>query len=193
LRAESGSSRTVDYFVQYVIMLFQSDRIGNDLTDLTQNTIQNTNYLNRVLSYDSSAKSSFMDFASQYPGMMSQGTVQGGGLGGSEIEQESKLLWSLQERPLEKLQLFPRPFVTVPYLGKGSCDPMIESQLFFGEMIQNKKSVSPILENDFSKMDPGKNYPIEETALNGWVRGGIASRESEEQHFSAKSRSSWKD
>jgi len=178
-------------------MFLQSDRIGNDLTDQTQNNIQNTNYLNRVLQPFQS--SNHVDFATQYPGLMTQANARGGlGLGESEIHQESLLFWNQQERPLEKVQLFPRPFLTIPYLGKGSCDPVIESKLMMGEMVRGKKSVSTVMEDNFSDLDqyPLEKKPspsIEELAMDGWVRGGLASRESGEKYFSTKSRPSWGD
>ena len=36
--------------------------------------------------------------------------------------------------------------MTVPYLGRGSCDPTIESQLLQGETVRGKKSVSTVME-----------------------------------------------
>jgi hypothetical protein len=99
------------------------------------------------------------------------------------------LLNSENERPLEKLQLMQRPFVTVPYLGRGSCDPSLESQLLQGEIVSEKKSASTLSEKSLSgytiypsddnmvqRVQNPKNT-IEEAALNGWVRGGAASRE----------------
>jgi len=130
-------------------MFLQSDRIGNDLTDQTQSNIQNTNYLNRVLQPFPNTRN--VEFATQFPGMMTQSNARGGlGLGESEIQQESILFWNEQERPLERIQLFPRPFLTIPYLGKGSCDPVVESKLMMGEMVRGKKSVSTVMEDNFS-------------------------------------------
>jgi hypothetical protein len=97
-----------------------------------------------------------------------------------------------QERPLEKLMLTPRPFVTVPYLGRGSCDPVLESQLQQGELVSDKKSVSTVMEKSFSgyTMYPtdsvmeervkNPEFVVQEAALDGWVRGGQATR-----HFNA--------
>jgi hypothetical protein len=111
------------------------------------------------------------------------------GIAGSVIDVNSMLtLKTEQERPLEKLMLHPRPFVTVPYLGRGSCDPTLESQLQQGELISDRKSVSTIMEQSFSNyvMYPTdiqmeervKNpaFTVEEAALSGWVRGGQSTR-----------------
>jgi hypothetical protein len=93
-----------------------------------------------------------------------------------------------QQRPLDKLQLTPRPFLTIPYLGKGSCDPVLESQLLQGELVSDKKSVSTIMEQSFgqyvmyptdSQMEERVNnpaYTVQEAALDGWVRGGANTR-----------------
>jgi hypothetical protein len=177
----------------------QSGRLGDDATDKSQRSLQNTRYLTSVLSNYSSDKSSasFVDFATQYPGMMFSGTNGGVGLGGSSVENESNLLWKRDPpRPLEKLQLHARPFLTIPYLGRGSCDPTLESQLLQGETVRGKKSVSTIMEQNLYPLD---KYPmdadrkskagntVEEIALDGWSRGGKASRDLQEKYFSNKS------
>jgi hypothetical protein len=94
-----------------------------------------------------------------------------------------------QERSLEKLSLSQRPFLTIPYLGKGSCDPLLESQILQGESSQDKKSVSTImtksfmdytqypLDNEMTTRVSDAKRTIEEAALDGWVRGGVQTRE----------------
>lgn len=174
----------------------QQGRIGNDMTDQTQNNLQNTQYLNRVLShyFSDNASNSHIQFATQCPGVMVSGTNGGLGLGNTSVEDESALLWKTkQERSLEKVQLFTRPFLTVPYLGRGSCDPTVESQLLMGEPVRGKKSVSTVMEDSFNPLEDfplekGKQLTVEESALNGWVRGGTTSRESGDKYFSQNSR-----
>ena len=176
----------------------QSARFGNDSADQSQRTLQNTKYLTSVLSHYSSDKSSgeSIHFATQYPGIMVSGTNGGLGLGGMSVDHESNLLWKTDpQRPHEKLQLQTRPFLTVPYLGRGSCDPTLESQLRLGETVRGKKSVSTVMEQNFYPLD---QYPmesskkanvgtVEEYALDGWKRGGKSSRDLQEKHFSEKS------
>jgi hypothetical protein len=180
----------------------QSDRLGNDSVDNTQRTLQNTQYLNSVLSHYSSDRSStgYVDFATQIPGMMVSGMNGGNGLGGNSVEEESKLFWKTQnERSLEKLQLYERPFLTIPYMGRGSVDPSLESQLMQGENVRGKKSVSTVMEQNFNPLD---KYPldsekkasfgntIEELALDGWTRGGKSARDVQENSFSKMSKPS---
>lgn len=178
----------------------QSGRLGNDEADKTQSTIQSTRYLNSVLSHYSDDKSStaYVNFATQYPGMMVSGTNEGQGLGGLSVDHESNLLWkTTPDRPHEKLQLHTRPFLTIPYLGKGSVDPTLESQLMQGETVRGKKSVSTVMEQNFNPID---QYPldaqkkakaghtVEEFALDGWSRGGRSARDMQEKYFSQKSK-----
>lgn len=162
-------------------------RIGLDATDLTQRNMHNTRFSNYMLSefFSDKTTDSQVKFATQQPTMMVSGT----GIAGSVIDVNSMLtLKTEQERPLEKLMLHPRPFLTVPYLGRGSCDPTLESQLQQGEIVSDKKSVSTIMEQSFSNyvmyptdtnMEERVNnpaYTVEEAALSGWVRGGQSSR-----------------
>lgn len=176
-----------------------SGRLGNDPVDKTQKTIQNTRYLNSVLSHYGGEKSdAYINFATKYPGMMASGNVSGLGLGASAVDAETNLLWkSDPQRPYEKLQLHERPFLTIPYLGRGSVDPNLESQLMQGETVRGKKSVSTVMEQNFSPLD---TYPldsekrakagntIEELALDGWSRGGKSARNMQEKYFSDKSK-----
>jgi hypothetical protein len=177
-------------------------RIGLDATDLTQRNMHNTRISNYMLSeyFSDKTTNSQVKFATQQPTMMVSGT----GIASSVIDVNSMLtLKTEQERPLEKLMLHPRPFLTVPYLGRGSCDPLLESQLQQGELISDKKSVSTIMEKSFTpyslyptddKMKDFVNNPantVEEAALSGWVRGGMTTREmSVDSHFKGNNRPS---
>lgn len=179
----------------------RSDRLGNDSMDMTQKTIQNSKYLNSVFSqYEVDNNHGSKDFASSIPGMNFSGTSCGSGLCGSTVDHESDLFWkTTQERPLERLQLHERPFLTIPYLGRGSVDTNIESQLIQGETVRGKKSATTVMENNFYDlnkypMDPEKKERmnqknnIEELALDGWTRGGKSARDMQENYFSQKSK-----
>lgn len=166
-------------------------RIGADVTDNTQQNMGNTRYANYMLSnYHSSVISgSHIQFATQQPNIMFGDIVHGKGIHGSVVDVESSIhLKKENERPLEKLQLFQRPFITVPYLGRGSCNPDLESQLLQGEMSSDKKSVSTMSEKSLSgyviyngnSNSNDKSSKVEEDALNGWIRGGLGSRTASE-------------
>jgi len=165
--------------------------LGYDSVDETQRNVSNTRFATWTLSnyFSQNASNEHVQFATEIPTVMFTGTAHGVGLNGSLVDIDSKLLLNSEnERPLEKLSLVERPFLTVPYLGRGSCDPALESQLQQGELVSDKKSVSTIMEKSFAnyslypldsnmqqRVDNAANS-VEELAMNGWVRGGTLTR-----------------
>ena len=118
------------------------------------------------------------------------GVSHGIGLTGSAVDHESKLrIKDVTVTPAEKVQLFPRSFATVPFLGRGSVDPQVESQLMQGEFVTDKKSSAtimdksftqyslPILTNDMEDHVRDASENVEEAAMEGWVRGGANTRQ----------------
>ena len=171
-----------------------TSRIRNDNTDKSQQTIMNTKFNNYMLStyFSENHSDSHVKFATEQPSMMFTG-INGGASGGINpftVDVDSTLNIKKENgRALEKLSLQQRPFLTVPYLGRGSCDTVLESQLKQGDIIANKKSVSTITEKSFTNnhmyplIDSIKDtitnpkYLVQEAALDGWIRGGSATRE----------------
>jgi hypothetical protein len=154
--------------------------------------LYNTRFSSYTVSnfYPDPAANGQVQFATQQPDV-SWFSVQGGSaVGGAVIDVDSNLIIkNTQGRSLEKLSLQQRPFLTVPYLGRGSCDPLIEAQMLQGDNIHEKKSVGTVMSKSFSEytMFPSDNkmatdatnpkYKIEEAAMDGWIRGGILTRE----------------
>lgn len=176
---------------------YNLDRIEDDSTCETQRTMENTRYSNHMLSnYFSDVPSdAYVKFATSQPAIVPGGTYGGSGVG-ANVETDSYLLLKTeQERSLGRLNLLQRPYLTVPYLGRGSCDPTIESQLRFGESVSDKKSTSTIMSQSFmgyslyptsDKMEQhvsDPKYTVEEAALDGWVRGGAPTREMAEDPY----------
>lgn len=167
------------------------NRIGSDSIDNTQNNIRNTKFANYMLTsyFSETLTDDTINFVSNQPTVNLYGLVGGNGLNGHIIDTDSTLIiGTTQERSLERLNLMPRPFLTIPYLGKGNCDPTVESKLQQGENIYEKKSVSTIMDKSFmpymtlypTQSQENTNTPshkIEESALKGWVRGGASTRE----------------
>ena len=186
--------------------LFNLGRIGADQVDNTQREILNTRYNNYSIAnyFEDPASTAHVDFATSYPNLMFSSVNGGSGVGGAAVDAESMLFHSHNEhtRALERLQLITRPFATVPYLGRGSCDPAVESQLMQGESAHDKKSVSTIMTKSFMdySMYPtdetmmkqnDEKHTIQEVALDGWVRGGMITRQmTNDQHYSQQSRPS---
>jgi hypothetical protein len=167
-------------------------RIGNDACTQDQNTIQNiqaSNYLLQNYFINDCTMKQPIALATTQPGIMYNGG-SGSGAGGCNIDSSSDLLiGSVQTHPKCRISLFQRPFSTVPYLGRGSVDPILESQIMQGELLTNKRSVNKLSEKSDIKYqitplipsvkDRVTNpvYSVEGAASEGWVRGGIPSRE----------------
>ena len=109
---------------------------------------------------------------------------------GSNIDTSSKLLiGSINTHPKCRISLFQRPFGTVPYLGRGSCCPILEAQIQQGDYINNRKSVNSLMETSYmpystipmipsvqKDIDNPRNY-IEELADPTFIRGGLDTRD----------------
>ena len=113
------------------------------------------------------------------------------GAGGCNVQDSSKLLiGTIQTHPKSRIDLFHRPFATVPFLGRGSVDPILESQIQQGEgRVTNKKTITQLTEKSYLKYNTTPLIPelkktiqnpnnlVEGVAAEGWIRGGVPSRE----------------
>ena len=167
-------------------------RIGDDVCYQDQETIQNIQACNYTLQNyfaDDCTMRKPIDLATTQPGIMYNGPSSVGS-GGCVVDASSKLLLGgLVTHPRCKIDLFQRPFATVPYLGRGSVDPILESQIQQGELLTNKRSVTRLPEKSYLKYtstpllsdikDRVTNpaYCVEGVASEGWIRGGVPSRE----------------
>jgi hypothetical protein len=164
-------------------------RIGNDNCDLTQRNIQDIKSGNYMLTNFSPScpMSKAVEFATNQPSVFYTGSHQVG-IGGCNIDYNSKLTISDLTRPRCRISLLERPYATVPFLGKGSGNPILESQIQQGDMVTNRKSVNTTSEMSYMAHS---NYPlipslqstisnpanlVEGVAAEGWIRGGLPSR-----------------
>ena len=167
-------------------------RIGSDSCSQDINTIENAqacSYLLQNYFTSDCNMSKAKQLATTQPGIIYSGSM-GSDMCGSNIDDSSKLLiGSIQTAPKARIDLFQRPFATVPFLGRGAVDPILESQIQQGEAITNKRSVTQLTEKSHLKyrttpMIPqvkeniqNPNNLIESSASEGWIRGGVPSRE----------------
>ena len=165
-------------------------RIGLDDCNKSQTDIQNVascNYTTQNYFASDCSMKNPINLATSQPGIMYNGGYNSGS-GGCNIDDSSKLqIGSIQTHPRCHIDLFQRPFSTVPYLGRGSVNPIMESQIQQGEQIVNKKSTSNLSEKSYIKyhqtpllpavQEKIKNSSIESDASQGWIRGGVPSRE----------------
>jgi hypothetical protein len=167
-------------------------RLGDDKCCVDQETIQSIHSCNYMLqnyfANDCSMKSP-ISLATSQPGVNYRGGFNVGA-GGCNIQDNSKLLiGSIQTHPKCRIDLFQRPFATVPFLGRGSVDPVVEAQIQQGETITNKRSITKIGERSYinyhqtpligniQERMTNPAYCVEGVASDGWVRGGVPSRE----------------
>jgi len=165
-------------------------RIGLDQCNISQTDIQNVascNYQTQNYFASDCSMKNPIALATSQPGIMYNGGYNSGA-GGCNIDANSQLLiGSIQTHPRSHIDLFQRPFATVPYLGRGSVNPVMEAQIQQGEQIVNKRSVNNLSEKSYIKYHQTpllpavqqkiKNSNIESDAAQGWVRGGVPSRE----------------
>jgi hypothetical protein len=168
-------------------------RINNDVADETQRAVQNAkggNYITTNFGAADCTMKKQIGLATSQPAVFYKG---GHSLaaGGCNVDESSDLLigGSALVRSKCKLSLNPRQFGTVPYLGRGHGDLDSEEFMRQGEITINRKSYRPDSEISYQPyhmyplipevsayvQDPSKR--IEESASEGWVRGGIPSRE----------------
>jgi hypothetical protein len=163
----------------------QMTRISDDYTDVSERNIQNVNAANYLLdSFNASCPmSKTISFATSQQNVNYSGSYTAG----CHIDDSSELLNTAISRPKVKLSLNQRPYLTVPYLGRGQSNVVLETQILQGgDLVNNKKSVNPTSEvgYSFTPMLPSLkatiNNPanlIENIAAEGWIRGGVPSRE----------------
>jgi len=170
---------------------YNMNRIEDDKTTQTQKESQNDRFSTYTTTnyFSENTGDAQIQFATEQPAVVPN-SVTGSGVGAGNIEGESSLLLDKDKaRNLGRLNLMQRQFTTVPYLGRGSVDPTLELQLLEGEPIVEKKSTSTVMSQSFMGYtlyptsqemeeritDPKRN--VEESAMNGWVRGGADTRE----------------
>jgi hypothetical protein len=165
-------------------------RIGNDTCDISQKNIQSVNNANYMLEnyYPSCPMSSAIDFATSQPNIFYNGSQQVG-IGGCNIDENSELLLTDLSRPKCRVSLFERPFLTVPYLGRGPSNIVLESQIQQGNTNINRKSISTTSETSHFSHHAYPLIPqikatisnpanlVEGEAAEGWIRGGLPSRD----------------
>ena len=176
--------------LDYNFNVNNKDRLGDDSCLDDQRTIQDNKSSSYLLQnyYPYCPMTSTINIATAQPNVFYKG---GYGLGneGCNVDQNSELLHTKITKPACKLSLEERLFLTVPYLGRGNGNVVVEDELRFGKHDLNKKSVNNTSEMSFQNY---KNYPlideiketinnpeylVESVADKNWVRGGLPSRD----------------
>ena len=174
----------------YDYTFYQPARLNDDQTDQSQRTLQNSQYATYMLDQFRPAcpMRSAVDFATSQININFTGSKQVG-IGGCNIDENSLLSITDMTKPRCRISLMQRPFVTVPYLGRGRSDVILEAQMQQGDLANNRKSINPSSEVSYiqysntpmiASLQATVSNPanlIESEAADGWIRGGLASRE----------------
>lgn len=167
-------------------------RIGDDECDLSQRNLQNvkeSNYLLTSFHANECGMKKPIEFATSQPSINYSGSRQMG-IGGCNVDENTVLRdGDGLSQPKCRITLNERPFLTVPYLGRGPSNPVLEAHLQQGDQIINKKSVYPSSEQSYIQHQMYPLVPsikatvtnpanlVEGVAADGWIRGGLPSRE----------------
>lgn len=174
----------------YDYTFYNTTRIGDDKCDLSQRTVQNSHYSTYMLDNfrPDCPMSNAINFATSQLNVNYTGSHQVG-ISGCNIDENSELSISEISKPKCRISLLQRPFATVPFLGRGKSNAVLESQIQQGDLANNKKSINLVSEISFI---PYSNTPmipsleatitnptnlVEGIAAEGWIRGGLPSRE----------------
>ena len=168
-------------------------RMGDDECNLSQRNVQNAEFgsyplQNYFIQYCGMKKP--IEFATSQPNVFFNGGFGNScGAGGCNINSDSNLkIGSIQTHPKCRISLYQRPFVTVPYLGRGPHHPLLESKLQQGTYMTNTKSCNATSEisffHQYEDLVPSLKATIqnpsnlvESSAAKGWIRGGLPTRD----------------
>jgi len=168
----------------------QKTRIGEGACGISQRNVENARSANYILDnlWPACPMTKAIDFATSQPDVNYTGSHQLG-MGGCNVDASSDLegLGRGLMHPKCRISLQQRPFATVPFLGRGKSDAVLESRLQQGAMGTSRKSVVPSSEVTYETDTPlipslqatvsNPANLVEGVAADGWIRGGVPSRE----------------
>lgn len=127
-----------------------------------------------------------IDIATENPNLVFR---DGYGVSDCVIDESNKIrVGKVRKYPKCTQQLFERPYLTVPYMGRGSGNSNIETKLLPGEDTSQKRPCNslagvsidnqfiPLVKNLKDNVQDPQNI-IQEVADDKWIRGGIPSRQ----------------
>lgn len=172
-------------------------RIGDDADVRSQEDLANQAYNQYLLSnyYEQDLVGAAVK-GTQYPTVLAGSVAGSAPFGNGSVSTYEELAYADITRLKERIRIEPRPYMTIPYLGRGNGDVDIESELRMGggSTMHELKSDIQMTEQQYNTID---QYPMEDTlrarmmdtrfcieedAEKGWVRGGMNSRETYKQN-----------
>lgn len=167
-------------------------RMGNDISINTQRNQMNnkhSNYMvNNLYNQTCNINNDLLKATSQ-PNIFFKGSQQVGPEGCNVDALTDLLTGKAHECTKDRTMLQQRTFLTVPYLGRGNCNVIMEQQIRMGDASKEKKSDNQLneqpcfdinnypLEHKLKQQASDPKYKIESDAAEGWVRGGMCTRD----------------
>ena len=166
---------------------YRVTRIGDDNCGLTQDLLQNNNAVDYMLKNFYAAECTMrkpIEFATSQVDVnfvAAGGDGKTCGIGGCNINESNKLAFSVPTHLRSRINLLQRPYLTVPYLGKGKFDSQLETKLQKSEYIENKKTLNPASETTYDSAYPllpsiQKTISNPKYLVENWTRGGDQTR-----------------
>jgi hypothetical protein len=161
-------------------------RLGNDTASSSESNLQNTSFGSyTVMNYFTGNCGNInkqMEFATSQPNVFVTGGKNTVGVNGCLVEQNTSLR-SVQTNAGGAINLFTRPFATIPYLGRGPYNIEQEVALQQGDSNSNRRSVNGLSELPYTD---NHHYPLidsikrkisnPDNLVEKGPRGGSASR-----------------
>lgn len=163
---------------------YKSARIGSDAPAQLQRDLANEKYFSyTTMPYIDFSNGNHQRFASANR-LSFHGHVGGPGLPGELIEKESRLFFGHMPNDYvnRNVDNHLRPFVAMPYLGRGRQDVVLETQLMTGQknpdMFEMEKIRNKMITDQTSHYFPPKGAPSVQypSMPSNWVRGGENTR-----------------
>jgi len=164
--------------------------INDDQYAISERELQNNNYNNYITSNFGTCCASALNKALDQPNVFIKGGYGTTGCGNCGlVDNFSKLRnGALQTTVPCKLSLQQRMFKTIPYLGKGTFDPVIETELIHSEYVDQNKSINTVTDKPFKTLYTPLIQEIKQTISNpkhlveqhvdkNWIRGGLPTRD----------------
>jgi len=156
-------------------------RIGNDESVYTQDNMMNTE-ASKYMTFNPFENKCLggSEFAMKQTNVFVNKSTYGVGPLGCNVNEGSILSKGILTNDNVKLTLRERPYLTVPFLGRGNAEVSKENKLRMGDTFKDKKSVVQMNEQCFNNLN---KYPMNEGmknkikgAKNGWETNGVDTR-----------------
>jgi hypothetical protein len=162
-------------------------RMNQDNSYINKQEIDNNSYSDyNTINFHDRYKN-VQDIALSQPNIFITGVYGPDGNESHVIDSDTYLKQSELTNLNENIDLKPRYFATIPYLGKGKCEVNVESILRKGLLTNQQRSCGSGTEKTRNNIVPlipsvensitNPEYLVEGVADNTWVRGGSNTRE----------------